>query len=59
MLNRLSADPGADIKKVLDTPKPDEDIIAVCDKLITSLSEAEYNAKQIISRLEYMKNKFS
>lgn len=59
MLNRLSADPGADIKKVLDTPKPDEDIIAVCDKLITSLAEAECNAKQIISRLEYMKNKFS
>lgn len=59
MLNRLEKDPGTDIKLALNTPKADEDIITVCDKLITSLSEAEKNAKLMISKLQCMKNKFS
>lgn len=35
------------IKEVLNTPNPDEDIIAVCDQLLTSLDQAKKNAVMI------------
>ena len=59
MLQQLSENPEVDIKKVLDTPKDDTDIIAVCDKLITSLSAAERNARLLIEKLQAMKISFS
>ena len=59
MLHRLSNDPEADIKKVLNTPKPDADIITVCDRLMTSLAEAENNALEIMDKLQKMKERFS
>lgn len=58
MLRQLSKNSNIDIKKVLDTPKEDADIIAVCDKLITSLSAAKDNANQIIYMLQKMKMRF-
>ncbi len=58
MLWHLSKNPNADIKTVLNTPKSDEDIIAVCDRLITSLSAAENNAQKMICKLEKIKAKF-
>lgn len=58
MLGQLSNNPNIDIKKALDTPKEDADIIAVCDKLITSLLSAEDNANQIIGMLQRMKEQF-
>ncbi len=51
---------GSSIKEVLDTPHPDEDIIAVCDQLITSLEQAKKNAVKIgqeIDRLEKLANR--
>lgn len=48
------------IKEVLDTPHPDEDIIAVCDQLLTSLEQAKKNAVKIgqeIDRLEKLANR--
>ncbi|MBS7009802.1 MerR family transcriptional regulator [Anaerostipes sp.] len=59
LLHQLSKDPQSDIKGVLDTPKTDDDIIAVCDKLITSLQDAEKNAEKMILKLQSMKIKFS
>lgn len=59
MLLQLSKNPKADILEALNTPKENTDIIAVCDKLITSLSAAENNALIMISMLEEMKSKFS
>ena len=59
MLLRLSQNPAADIKQLLDTPEPGEDITAVCDRLITSLSDAENNALKMIEKLQAMKIKFS
>ena len=35
LLGHLSKNPGIDIKEVLDTPNKDDEIIAVCDKLVT------------------------
>lgn len=59
LLGRLSNNPGIDIKEVLDTPNQDDEIIAVCDKLVTSLLTAENNALEMICRLKKMKKQFS
>lgn len=59
MLARLSQNPMADIEKALDTPKENTDIISVCDQLITSLTIAEENTRQVLQMLATMKNKFS
>lgn len=58
MLNVLDRNPEADIRKVIDTPKEDEDIISVCDKLLTSLNFAEKNAKIMLIQLDKMKKQF-
>jgi DNA-binding transcriptional MerR regulator len=55
MLNELSLNPQANIKKVIDTPKETDDIISVCDKLLTSLRHAEENAQNILTQLSKMK----
>lgn len=59
LLSRLSNNPQVNIKEVLDTPNEEDDIIAVCDKLITSLLTAEKNAMEMIRRLKQMKKQFS
>ena len=45
----------ADIGHVLDHPDPDDDILSVCDRLLTSLDAAERNAFEMIELLERMK----
>jgi DNA-binding transcriptional MerR regulator len=59
MLGQVSKNPGIDIKKALDTPKKDTEIIAVCDKLVTSLTAAESNAEKMMEKLTEMKSRFS
>ena len=59
MLGQVSKNPGIDIKKALDTPKKDTEIIAVCDKLVTSLTAAESNAEKMMEKLTEMKIRFS
>lgn len=59
MLNTLSNNPEADIRQAIDTPKENEDIISVCDKLLTSLRFAEQNAENMITHLQKMKKQFS
>ncbi len=58
MLLQLSENPNIDIKKVLNTPQEDTDIITVCDKLIVSLTKAEHNAQEMILKLQNMKIRF-
>ncbi len=58
MLNALSHNPKINIKKVLDTPNDSDNIISVCDKLITSLKAAEQNAKIMLLHINRMKDKF-
>ena len=55
MLNELSSDPHIDIKEAIDTPEETDDIISVCDKLLTSLQQAEENAKCILVHIEALK----
>ena len=59
MLNALSKDPEADIREVIDTPKENDDIISVCDKLLTSLQYAEKNARIMLLHLDKMKKQFN
>ena len=59
MLQQLSKNPSTDIRKALNTPKTDAEIITVCDKLIVSLQNAEKNAENMIKMLEDMKIRFS
>ncbi len=47
MLNILSADPEANIRTAIDSPKENDDILTACDRLLTSLHHAESNAKTI------------
>lgn len=58
MLSEVSTNPRADIQQALDTPRLDEDIISVCDKLLTSLGAAEKNAKAMQKMLQKMKRKY-
>lgn len=58
MLGQVSKYPGIDIKRALDTPKEDTEIIAVCDKLVTSLTKAESNTEKMLDKLKEMKSKF-
>lgn len=58
MLNTLSRNPEADIRQAINTPKEDEDIISVCDKLLTSLHCAEENSKVMLVHLKKMKKQF-
>jgi len=58
MLNALSKSAEIDIREAIDTPKADDDIVTVCDKLLTSLDGAEANARQILCQLKSMKNGF-
>ena len=59
MLLQFSENPNTDIKRALDTPQVDTDVVTVCDRLITSLTEAENNAKKLLDKLNDMKIKFS
>ncbi len=59
MINSMSESIEIDIREVIDKPKEDEDIVTACDKLLTSLSDAEKNAKIILRQLQFMKNKFN
>ena len=51
MLNALSRNPSVNIRKIIDTPGEDDDIITACDKLLTSLAEAKENAGMWSRRL--------
>jgi DNA-binding transcriptional MerR regulator len=58
MMNALSHNPNIDIKEVINTPKQDDDIISACDKLLTSLNDAEKKAREVLERLPIMKERF-
>lgn len=56
MLTAISRNPRADLKTAIDTPCENEDIISVCDKLLTSLHNAEKNAQDILIHLDIIRN---
>jgi len=58
MLVALSVNPQVNLKKVLNTPSDNTDIISACDKLIVSLRNAGNNAEKMIVILCDMKAKY-
>jgi DNA-binding transcriptional MerR regulator len=59
LLQKLAQNPAADIRLALNTPKQDDEIISVCDRLIVSLTAAEHNAQNLLVMLQQMKTQFS
>ena len=59
MLSAISKDPNVNMREIIDNPPEDDDIISVCDKLITSLKSAEANAELMLNQLNRMKSEFS
>jgi len=58
MLNEISSNPEVNIREVIDTPMENDDIISVCDKLMTSLEHAEKNSGSILAQLEKIQKQF-
>lgn len=58
MLNKLDTNEEADIQGILNTPNEDEDIISVCDQLISSLNFAKDNMMNIKNQLIEMREKY-
>ncbi|MHB7979148.1 MerR family transcriptional regulator [Clostridium sporogenes] len=59
MVSELSNNSEIDIREVIDTPKTDEDIVTVCDELLTSLSNAKLYANCVLNQLKAMQEKFN
>ncbi|WML34393.1 MerR family transcriptional regulator [Clostridium sp. OS1-26] len=59
MISAISNNSEINIREVINTPKSDENIVAVCDKLLTSLSSAELNANCILRQLKAMQENFN
>ncbi len=55
MLNALSQNANANIRHILNTPDQEADILSVCDRLLTSLKEAEINAEGMLRQIKKMK----
>lgn len=58
MLRALSVAEEIDLRKVIDTPQDTEDIVSVCDRLLTSLSNLEKDIHEILAHLDEMKKLF-
>lgn len=55
LLGNLDNDNNVDIKHIIDTPKENEDIVSVCDKLLTSLTNAKDECNKMIIQIKKMK----
>lgn len=58
MLTAISASPLTNIRETIDLPDESEDIISVCDRLLTSLKSTEQDAHQMLKQLKSMETKF-
>ena len=59
MMRALSHDLEVNIRKVIDTPRENDDIISACDHLLSSLDDAEVKAVEVHERLQAMQRQFS
>ncbi len=56
LLTTLSKRSGVNLREVLDTPQKTEDIVWVCDRLITSLSKLEEDIYRMIEQIHVLKS---
>lgn len=55
LLQDLDKDINVDIKRTINTPKENEDIISVCDRLLTSLAKAKEECNKMIEQIKMIK----
>ena len=58
MLLALDHGWGGDLRQVLDTPRPDEDVYSAADRWLSTLAELEQRAGELIGQLEEMIRKW-
>jgi glutathione S-transferase len=54
MLLHLDQGKGGDLRQVLDTSRPDEDVYSAADRWLSTLAEQENRARQMVRQLEEM-----
>ncbi len=59
MFSALSENKAVDLHRIIDTPEDQDDIISVCDRLLSSLAGLKQDAREMHERLEKMKQQFS
>lgn len=59
LLNRLDKNAECSVEEVLNTPDSGDEIISVCDRLITSLNNTKADALTLICRVNEIREKFS
>ena len=47
------------LRQIIDTPAAREEIISVCDQLLTSLDRAETNGRQVLAKIRQMAQQFA
>lgn len=52
MLLQLDRSERTDLRRALDTPRPDEDVYLASDRWLSTLAEQEQHARAIIALLE-------
>ena len=55
LIQDLENDTNVDVEYTIDTPKEDEEIISVCDRLLTSLANAREEANKMMTQIKIMK----
>lgn len=55
MVLQLDQNPGADLRRALDTPGPDEDVFTAFDRWLSALAGQEERAKSLIAQIEKMR----
>jgi DNA-binding transcriptional MerR regulator len=58
MFSALSENKAVDLHRIIDTPEDQEDIISVCDRLLSSLAGLKEDARDMHERLVKMKQQF-
>ena len=46
-------------RQIVNTPAAHEEIVSICDQLLTSLARAETNGRQVLAKLEEMAQQFA
>jgi DNA-binding transcriptional MerR regulator len=54
MMNHVDAGRAGDLRAVLDTPEPEDDIVSATDRWISALRETEAEAREVVDQLKKM-----
>jgi DNA-binding transcriptional MerR regulator len=58
MMLHLDHSGAGDLRQVLDTPRPDEDVYTAADRWLSTLAEQEQRALDLIAQVEAMIGKY-